>query len=153
MSAVYDWATEYARIGSSAGQLFASGVNHALFLLCLALCISEAVHVCMLSCWSCPTPCHPMDCSPQSTSVHGIPQNTGVGCHLLLQGIFLTQGLTLCLLHLLHSQAYSLPVTPPGKPHIKVIPYQTLHHTGGLSIIFHLFSLEFSIFLHRSGDF
>ena len=27
---------------------------------------------------------------------------TGVGCHALLQGIFLTQGLNLCLLHLLH---------------------------------------------------
>ena len=28
-------------------------------------------------------------------------KNTGVGCHALLQGIFLTQGSTLCLLHLL----------------------------------------------------
>ena len=27
---------------------------------------------------------------------------TGVGCHFLLQGIFLIQGLKLCLLHLLH---------------------------------------------------
>ena len=26
-------------------------------------------------------------------------KNTGVGCHFLLQGIFLTQGLNLCLLH------------------------------------------------------
>ena len=29
-------------------------------------------------------------------------KNTGVGCHSLLQGIFLTQGLNPCLLHLLH---------------------------------------------------
>ena len=29
-------------------------------------------------------------------------KNTRVGCHFLLQGIFLTQGLNLCLLHLLH---------------------------------------------------
>ena len=30
----------------------------------------------------------------------GFPsKNTGVGCHFLLQGIFLTQGLNLCLLH------------------------------------------------------
>ena len=29
-------------------------------------------------------------------------KNTGVGCHALLQGIFLTEGLNLCLLHLLH---------------------------------------------------
>ena len=26
-------------------------------------------------------------------------KNTGVGCHALLQGTFLTQGLNLCLLH------------------------------------------------------
>ena len=40
----------------------------------------------------CPTLCNPVDCSPPGSSVHGIPQarNTGVGCHFLLQGIFLT---------------------------------------------------------------
>ena len=32
-------------------------------------------------------------------------KNTGVGCHFLLQGIFLTQGSNLHLLHLLHWQA------------------------------------------------
>ena len=31
-------------------------------------------------------------------------KNPGVGCHFLLQGIFLTQGSNLCLLHLLHHQ-------------------------------------------------
>ena len=36
----------------------------------------------------------------------------GVG--FLLQGIFLTQGLNLCLLHYLHWQAVSLPLVPPG---------------------------------------
>ena len=40
-------------------------------------------------------------------------KNTGVGCHALLQGIFLTQGLNLRLLHLLHWQAGSLPPAPP----------------------------------------
>ena len=30
-------------------------------------------------------------CSPPASSVHGILQNTGVGSHSLLQGIFLTQ--------------------------------------------------------------
>ena len=29
-------------------------------------------------------------------------KNAGVGCHFLLQGIFPTQGLNPCLLHLLH---------------------------------------------------
>ena len=42
--------------------------------------------------------------------------NTEEGCHILLQGIFSTQGLNPCLLHLLHWQAGSLPLTPPGKP-------------------------------------
>ena len=36
-------------------------------------------------------------------------KNTGVGCHFLLQGIFLTQGLNPCLLCLLHWQVDSLP--------------------------------------------
>ena len=31
-------------------------------------------------------------------------KNTGVGCHAILQGIFLTQGLNLCILSLLHLQ-------------------------------------------------
>ena len=41
-------------------------------------------------------------------------KKTGVGCHALLQGIFLTQGLSLCLLQVLHWQAGSLPLAPPG---------------------------------------
>ena len=40
-------------------------------------------------------------------------KNPGVGCHALLQGIFLTQGLNLWLLHL---QASCLTLVPPGKP-------------------------------------
>ena len=39
---------------------------------------------------SCPTICNPVDCSPPGSSVHGFLQNTGVGCHALLQGIFTT---------------------------------------------------------------
>ena len=39
-------------------------------------------------------------------------KNTRVGCHVLLQGIFLTQGLNLSLLSLLHWQADSLPLAP-----------------------------------------
>ena len=42
-------------------------------------------------------------------------KNTGVGCHFLLQGIFLPQGLNPCLLHLLHWQADSFPFKPLGK--------------------------------------
>ena len=42
-------------------------------------------------------------------------KNTGVDCHALLQGIFLTQGLNLHLLCLLHWHAGSLPLVLPGK--------------------------------------
>ena len=43
-------------------------------------------------------------------------KNTGVGCHFLLQGIFLTQGLNPCLFHLPHWQVSSLPLAQPRKP-------------------------------------
>ena len=41
-------------------------------------------------------------------------KNTGVGCHSLLQGIFLTQGWNPHLLCLLHWQATSLPLSHLG---------------------------------------
>ena len=73
---------------------------------------------CAKSLQSCPTVCNhglqPMDrllCPWDSPG-----KNTGVGCRALLQGIFSTQGLNPCLLHLLHWQAGSLPLVPPGKP-------------------------------------
>ena len=37
----------------------------------------------------CPTLCHPMDCSQASLSMGFPSKNTRVGCHFLLQGIFL----------------------------------------------------------------
>ena len=43
-------------------------------------------------------------------------KNTGMGCHVLLQGIFLPQVWNLSLLHLLHWQEGSIPLVPPGKP-------------------------------------
>ena len=43
-------------------------------------------------------------------------KNTGVGCYALLQGIFPTQGLNPSIFCLLHWQADSLPLAPPGKP-------------------------------------
>ena len=51
---------------------------------------------CLLSRFSRVRLCDPLDCSPPSSSVHGILQErVGVGCHALLQGIFPTQGSTL----------------------------------------------------------
>ena len=52
-----------------------------------------------------------------SLQPHGLySKSTGVGCHFLLQGIFLTQRWNLCLLHLLHSQVDSLPLSHLGSP-------------------------------------
>ena len=42
-------------------------------------------------------------------------KDPGVGCHALLQGIFLTQGSNLPTLHLLHCQAGPSPLAPSGK--------------------------------------
>ena len=47
-------------------------------------------------------------------------KNTGMGCHLLLQNIFLTQELNLCLLCLLHWQADSLPLCHLGSLHVHI---------------------------------
>ena len=57
--------------------------------------------------------CHSMDHSLPGSSVHGVFQarilGCGGGCHFLLQGNFLTQGLSMILLCLLHWQVGSLP--------------------------------------------
>ena len=53
--------------------------------------------------------CDPMEYSLPDSSVWDFPdKNTGVGYHSIFQGIFLTQGLNL---HLLHWQAYSLQLS------------------------------------------
>ena len=50
---------------------------------------------------------------PASLSVEFSRQEpTGLGCHVFLQGIFLTQGSNWCLLHLLLWQEDSLPLAP-----------------------------------------
>ena len=61
---------------------------------------------------SCPTLCDPVDCSPPGFSVHedSPGKNTGVGCHALLQRIFLTQGSNPYLLCLQHWRATSSPL-------------------------------------------
>ena len=73
----------------------------------------------------CPTLCNPMDHSPtRFLCPWGSPgKNTGVGCYALLQRIFPTQGSNPHRLCLLHCQAGSFPLVPPGKPHYQY----TLH--------------------------
>ena len=67
-----------------------------------------------LAAQSCLTLCDPMDCSPPGSSVHrdSAGKNTGVGCHALLEGIFLTQGSNPGLLHC----RWILTHEPPGTP-------------------------------------
>ena len=60
-----------------------------------------------------------MDCSLSGSSVRGDSpgENTGVGSHALLQGIFpSSHTLNPHLLHLLHWYVGSLPLPPLGKP-------------------------------------
>ena len=61
----------------------------------------EITYVLCLVAQLCQTLCVPMDCSLPGFSVHGDSpgKNTGVGCHALLQGIFLTQTSNPGLLH------------------------------------------------------
>ena len=66
-------------------------------------------------------------------------KNTEVGCHALLQGIFLAQSLNLCLLHFLHWQEGSLSLVPSGKPSSSSL----------LATTFYLFELLLS-FVKRS---
>ena len=86
---------------------------------------------------SCPILCNAMDCRLPGSSVHGgFPgKNTGVGCHFLLQGIFLTQGsvspalqadFSIYSIYFIFSSIYmsipisqfTLPLSPSLKPYI-----------------------------------
>ena len=74
--------------------------------------------LCAKSFQSCLTLCDPMDCSPPGSSVHGILQ-ARILEWVFLQGILPMQGSKQHLLCLLHWQAGSLLLMPPGKPHWK----------------------------------
>ena len=67
---------------------------------------------------SCLTVCNPMDCSPPGSSVHedSPGSNTGVGCHGLLQGIFLKQRTSLMSPALQVDFFFFLTTEPLEKP-------------------------------------
>ena len=74
-------------------------------------------------------------------------KNTRVGCHFLLQGIFLTQRWNQHLLHLLHWQTDSLPLAPPGKPLLVIWAYKyTLGFVG------HIISVATSQICHYIAE-
>ena len=62
---------------------------------------SGSTHACLVA-QLCPTLCDPIDCMQPARLLcpwDSSGKNTGVSCHSLLQGIFLTQGANSCLLH------------------------------------------------------
>ena len=73
-----------------------------------------------------PTLCNPMDCSQPGFSVHGDSpgNNTWVGCHALLQGIFPTHRLNAVLPH---CRVDYLPSEPQGKPKNTQVVYSILN--------------------------
>ena len=77
---------------------------------------------------SCLTVCDPKDCSPPGSSVHGDSpgMDTGVGCHVLLQGIFPTQG------------------SNPGLSHCRQIFYCLSHQWSPFLTLFQYFFLSHS---------
>ena len=70
--------------------------------------------------------CNSMDHSLTDSSVHGDSpgNNTGVGCHFLLQGILLTQGLNPCLLCFLYREVGSLLLGSPFWQNINILRKQ-----------------------------
>ena len=77
----------------------------------------EGMHACSVA-QSCLSLCDPIDCSLSGSSVHEIFQAKILEWVAISfsRGIFPTQGLSLCLLHLLHWQADSLPLSHLGNP-------------------------------------
>ena len=100
--------------------------NKEIMCVCMCVCVRACAHThtCMLylvAQW-CPTLCDPMDCSPPGSLVRGDSpgKNTRVGCHVLLLGIFPTQGLN------------------PGLPHCRHILYH-LSHQGSIYIFIYIY--------------
>ena len=88
-----------------------SNLKGSLHSLCVRACVRACVCVCL----------QPLQAriqaifSRQYSRQNSPGKNTGVDCQALLQGIFPTQGSKPCLLGILHCQAGSLPLAPPGK--------------------------------------
>ena len=76
----------------------------------MTLCVCVCIQLCQ-------TLCNLMDCSLRGSSVHGSFQAIILEWVAISysKGIFLTQGSNLSLLHLLHWQAVSLPLSHMGR--------------------------------------
>ena len=96
------------------GRRTLTNPGSSIFLLGLCVLVAQ-------SCW---TLCDPKDWSLPGSSAHGDSpgKNPGVGCHAVLQGIFLTQGSNLGLPHCRQTlYCPSHQESPPSwRPHPKV---------------------------------
>ena len=105
------------RVGNDWSDLAAAAAIN--IILCVQTNdLRHPIAVChVLNCFSVSNSMRPYGLySPRLLSPWDSPgKNTGVGCHSLLQRIFPTQGSNACLLCLLHWQAGSLLLVPPGK--------------------------------------
>ena len=99
---------------------------------------------------SCLTLWDPVDYSLPGSFVRGIfpGKHIGVGCHFLVQGIFLSRGSNLRFVCLLHWQASSLPRVSPGVlPFLKIFFWSFLWHCSGKSFCY----FDHSLFLTKNG--
>ena len=102
-------------------QVSASDVKTHPYGNDLLSCVRSNIYCCCLVAKSCLTLCDPMDCSLPSSSVHGILQARileWVAISFSREGIFLTQGSNMCLLHW---QVDSLPLNHLESPQISVV--------------------------------
>ena len=72
-------------------------------------------------------------------------KNTGVGCHFLLQEIFLTQGSNPCLLNLLHWQGF-FTIVPRGKPQNQYSLFNSEHKIHLACTVWQIFMQQESCF-------
>ena len=93
-----------------------------MFLLHMCMCVS-LWYVCVCSVMSDSLRPHGLQPDKLFCLWNFLSNNTRVDSHFLLQGIFLTQGLNLHLLCILHWQADSLPLSYLGSPCITRLPY------------------------------
>ena len=73
-------------------------------------------------------------------------KNTGVGCHALLQGIFLTQELNPCLLNLLHCRQIPYPLSQLGSPIFNILKDKTEENLNSYLLI-HLKTIKKRYFM------
>ena len=86
------WPRDWTQVSCTAGEFFPlSHLGNPIYVNAMLCFVTQ----------SCSTLCSPMDYRPPGSSDHrdSLRQNTGVGCHALLQRIFPTQESNLSLLN------------------------------------------------------